>query len=77
MQIQNISEPEFFINSASTTLKLLYFRCILVRLTEHSVKFLQMNDLLQVLQVTLADIKRCTYKKRRKLEIKMMKVCDE
>ena len=44
MQIQHISEPEFSIISALTTLKQ-NFRCIVIRRNEHSIKFLQLSDL--------------------------------
>ena len=57
MHIQNLSEPVFFIISASTTFKLLHFKLTMVRHNEHLVKFLQLTDLLHVLQITFADIR--------------------
>ena len=64
MQIQNLSKPGFFIISVSTTFKLLCFRYILVWHNEHSIKFLQLTELLDVLQVTLADIRPCKFRPR-------------
>ena len=66
MQIQNLSESVFFIISASITFKLLLFKWIWVRHNEHSVKSLQLNDLLHVLQVTLAGIEPVKLKKTKK-----------
>ena len=42
--IQNLSQPEFFVNSTSARFKLLHFRSILVRRNEHSIKFLELTD---------------------------------
>ena len=39
MWIQYLSEPEFIINSASTTFELLRFGSILVRYNEDSINF--------------------------------------
>ena len=49
MQIQHISEPEFSIISALTTLEQ-NFRCIVIWHNEHSIKFLQLSDLKHLLQ---------------------------
>ena len=57
MHIQNLSKPVFFIISASIVFKLLHFKWTIVRHNEHSIKFLQLTDLLYVLQITLADIR--------------------
>ena len=42
----------------------------MVRHNEHSIKFLQLIDLLHVLQVTLADIRLDKFKKKRKKKSK-------
>ena len=42
----------------------------MVRHNEHSIKFLQLTDLLHVLQVTLADIRPDKFKKKRKKKSK-------
>ena len=55
--IQNLSEPAFFKISALTIFQLLYFKWTMVRHNEHSITFLQLTDLVHVLQVTLADFK--------------------
>ena len=58
IHIQNLSEPVFFIISASTTFKLLNFKWTMVKHNEqHSIKFLKLTDLLHVLQITFADIR--------------------
>ena len=66
MQTQNLSEPVFFIISASTTFKLLHFKWTMIKHNEHSLKVLQLADLLKVLQVTLAEIIPGKFKKRKK-----------
>ena len=55
MHIQNLSGPVFFIIFASTTFKLLHFKWNMVGCNEHSIKFIQLTELLHVLQVTQTD----------------------
>ena len=49
MYIQNLHEPVFLIISVSTTFKLLHFELTMLRHNGHSIKFLQLTDLLHVL----------------------------
>lgn len=56
MHTQNLSEPVFFITSASTTF-IIAFKWIMVRHNGNSIKFLQIIDLLHGLRVTLTDIR--------------------
>ena len=55
MHIQNLSEPVFFIITASATPILLYFKYTMVRHNKHSIKFLQLTDLLYVLQIKVYE----------------------
>ena len=66
MQNQNLSEPANFIISATIKFKLLYFKWAMLRNNEYSIKFLQLNNLLHVLQVTLTAIRPKKLKKRKK-----------
>lgn len=77
MHIQNLSELGFFIISTSETFKSLYFRFISLRYNKHSSKLLHLTDLLQMLQVTLADNKLYKFKKRKKMKKKRMKICND
>ena len=77
MQTQNLSEPVFFIISASTKFKLLHFKSTMVRYNEHSIKFLHLSDLLHVLQVTLADTRPDKKKERKKKRKKEGRKCDD
>ena len=42
----------------------------MVRHNEHSIKFLQLTDLLHVLQVTLADIRPDRFKKKERKKVR-------
>ena len=61
MQIQNLSEPEFSIISTRAT-----FRCILIRHIEHSIKSLQLTDLLHYLELTRQTLDHIKLKRERK-----------
>ena len=76
MHIQNLSEPVVFIISSSTTFKLLHFKWTIVRHSEHSIKCLQLTDLLHVLQIAFADIrpdKSIKERERKNVMTKLMK----
>ena len=77
MQTQKLSEPVFFIISASTILKLLHFKWNMVKHNEHSIKLLQLTDLSDGLQVSLEDIRPHKLKKQRKKEKKEGRKCNE
>ena len=66
MQTQNLFEPVFFITSASTKFKFLHFKWTMVRHNEHSIKFLQLTDLVHELQIIPADIRPKKLKKKSK-----------
>ena len=72
MHIQNLSETVFFIISASTTFKLLHFKWTTVRHNEHSIKFLQLTDLLPVLEIILLTLDQTSQQKKKEIE----KKCD-
>ena len=66
MQNQKLSEAELFIISPLTTFKLFNFRFLLASHKKRSVKFLQLNDLLHVVQVTLARTRPYKFAKRKR-----------
>ena len=68
MDIQNPSEPVLFIISVSTAFKLLHFKWTMVRHNEHSLKVLELTDLLHVLQINFTDIRSDKSIKKREKE---------
>lgn len=54
MQIQNVSDPVFY-NFCNNKIYIIAFRMNHGKAYEHSIKVLQLIDLLHVLKVTLAD----------------------
>ena len=64
-------QARVFHNFASIILKLSHFKCILVTHNEHSITFLQLTDLLHMLQVSLAGIRPHKFIKEKESETRM------